>query len=146
MAGFGLDYAASATNPVLTPPPPAGLGFGPVSSDYQVLQIAPSAVYEVSERFSVSAGPTLNMALLRLDPGVFAAPDDANGNGFPTYPSATHGQTSWGGGFILGAYYAADIWTFGASVKSPQWFETFEFNSANELGQPASCSSVWTCR
>src|SRR5262249_46039302 len=29
-------------------------------------------------------------------------------------------------------------WNFGGSVKSPQWFETFRFNSADELGRPRS--------
>ena len=31
VAGFGLNYAGSNTNPVLTAPAPNGLGFGPIS-------------------------------------------------------------------------------------------------------------------
>ncbi len=136
VAGFGVDYPGSTTNPVLMAPPPAGIGFGPIASEYWVMQIVPAAAYRLSDRLSVAAGPTIDMATLRLDPAVFAAPDDANGDGFASYPNGSHTQTTWGGGFVVGAYYTADPWAFGASVRSPQWFETFQFNSANELGQP----------
>src|SRR5262249_30012641 len=68
--------------------------------------------------------------------GLFAAPDDANGDGFATYPAATHGRTVAGGGFTLGVLYQAEVWAVGASVKSPQWLGTFRFNSRDELGRP----------
>src|SRR5262249_54529231 len=53
-----------------------------------------------------------------------------------TYPQATHSQATWGGGFIIGTYYRADTWAAGASFKSPQWFDTFRFNSSDQLGRP----------
>jgi long-chain fatty acid transport protein len=142
MAGFGVNYAGSAlANPVLTAPPPAGLGFGSVYSQYQVLQITPSMSYRVSDKLSIGGGLSLDMANLQLDPGVFAPPDNANGDPFATYPSGAHGRTAWGGGFTLGVYYHEDVWALGASLRSPQWFETFKFNSANELGQPRELST-----
>lgn len=49
VAGFGLNYPGSPTNPVLTPPAPTGLGFGPIFSQYQVVQIAPALVLDVTE-------------------------------------------------------------------------------------------------
>ncbi len=136
VAGFGLDYAGSTTNPLLTPPPPIGLGFGPVLSQYQVLQLAPTIVYDVTDQWSVSFSPLLNIGSVMLDPGVIAAPDDANGDGFATYPSATHSRPAWGAGFSFGTYYRMDDWAFGASFKSPQWFQNYTFNTADELGVP----------
>ncbi len=135
-AGFGVDYAGSTTNPVLLPPPPNGFGFGPVYSDFQVVQIAPAVAYKLTDRLAVAAGPTIDLGTLRVDPALFAAPDDANGDGFPTYPRASHGRTAWGAGFTVGVYYQAEAWAVGASVKSPQWMDTFRFNSADELGRP----------
>ena len=138
VAGFGLDYAGSATNPVLTAPAPNGIGFGPIFAQYQALQIAPSLVYDVNPCFSVSVSPLVNIAMLQFDPGAFAAPDDANGDGFATYPGGTHSTSSWGAGFSVGAYYDAGDWAFGASYKSEQHFQTYEFNTTDELGRPGS--------
>ena len=43
----------------------------------------------------------------------------------------------WGFGVQAGIYYQTENgWHFGGSIKSPQWFETFQFNSSDELGQP----------
>jgi long-chain fatty acid transport protein len=136
LAGFGLNYPGSTTNPLLTPPAPVGLGFGPIQSEYQVVQIAPAIAWEVSEGWSVSFSPMLNIGKAQLDPLAVAAPDDANGDTFATYPNGTHSRSAWGGGFGLGTYYDAGLWRFGASYKSPQWFETYTFHTANELGVP----------
>src|SRR5205085_1011639 len=86
VAGFGVDYPGSRFNPLLTPPPPAGVGVGPVFSQYQVLQITPAAAYQVTDRLSVAAGPIVDLAYLQVDPGLNAAPDDANGDGFASFP------------------------------------------------------------
>ncbi len=136
LAGFGLDYAGSTTNPILTPPPPVGLGFGPIYSQFQAMQIAPALVYEVTDRVSVSFSPLLNIGMAQLDPAVIAAPDDANGDGFFSYPPGMHSRTAWGGGFSLGTYYQGDAWDFGACYKSQQWFQPYQFNTTNELGVP----------
>ena len=135
-AGFGLNYPGSTTNPVLTAPAPNGLGFGSIFSEYQVLQIAPALVYDVNDELSLSISPLLDIGMLQLDPAVFAAPDDANGDGFATYPPGTHSRSAWGGGFNLGAYYRTGDWGFGSAYKSPQWFQSYRFNTTNELGQP----------
>ncbi len=136
VAGFGVNYAGQTTNFPLTPPPPAGLGFGPIFSQFQVLQIAPALSYRITDRLSIGGGPTLNMASLQASPGILSPPDDANGNGFASYPGATHSETTWGGGFNAGIYYQADTWSLGASYKSTQWFDDFRFNSSDELGRP----------
>jgi long-chain fatty acid transport protein len=136
LAGFGVDYPGSGTNFPVTPPPPLGIGFGPVFSEFQVLQIQPAATYQLTERLSVGGGPAVNLAILKADPALFSPMNDANRNGVGTYPSATHSETTWGAGFTVGAYYKADTWAAGASVKSPQWFDKFRYNSADELGRP----------
>ncbi len=135
-AGFGVNYPASATNPILTPAPPNGFGLGHISSQYQVVQIAPTAAYAVTDQLYVGFAPLIDLARLTVEPGVFAAPGDANGDGSANYPSATSSRSAWGGGFQAGVYYiASDAWQFGASFKSTQWFESFRFNSADELGR-----------
>jgi long-chain fatty acid transport protein len=138
IAGFGVDYAGSTTNPLLTAPPPNGVGVGPVFSEFQVLQIAPAVAWRMTERFSVAAGPTLDLARLKVDPFIGAAPDDANGDGVFTFPQGNQSQATWGGGFVVGAFYQADTWAVGASFRSPQWFDTFRYNSSDELGRPRS--------
>jgi long-chain fatty acid transport protein len=139
IGGFSVNYPASLTNPILTPQPPNGLGLGALFSEFQVLQLAPTVAYQVTEHISIGFAPTLDLATLRVDPALFASPDDANGDGRPTYPSGSHSRYHWGVGFQAGVYYTTDVgWKFGASVKSPQWFEKFGFQSADELGRPRS--------
>ena len=137
VGGFGANYAASRTNPILTPQPPNGVGVGALYSQLLVVQVAPAVAYQVTDHLSVGASPLVDLASLDIDPTVFAPPDDANGDHFPTYPPATHSRIHWGAGFQLGTYYTTDDgWRFGASVKSPQWFETFHYNSQDERGFP----------
>lgn len=137
VAGFGLDYPGSAPapggNPILFPQSLGGLG--PVFSHYQVLQIVPALVYDVSENLSVSVSPLLDIGMAQLDPAVFA---DPNGDG--TYPPGTHSRTAWGGGFSFGTFYKAGNWNFGSSYKSRQWFQSYEFNTTDELGFPRSAT------
>ncbi|MCA8988840.1 MAG: outer membrane protein transport protein [Planctomycetaceae bacterium] len=46
------------------------------------------------------------------------------------------GDAAWGIGYQIGVYYESPDsgWNFGASYKSPQWFEDFEINSTDHLG------------
>ena len=137
IGGFSANYPASTTNPILTPQPPNGLGLGRLSAQLDILQIVPTASCRFTERLFVGFAPTVTLARLIAHPAFFAAPDDANGDGFPTYPDATGTRLHWGAGFQAGIYYvAANDWHLGASIKSPQWFESFRFKSEDELGGP----------
>jgi long-chain fatty acid transport protein len=136
LAGFGVNYAGGGANPLLSAPPPTGVGFGPIYSEYQVLQIHPALAWRLNDRLSVSAGPSLDLAFLRVSPFLVAAPDDADGDGFATYPGGLSSETTYGGGFDLGVYWRGDVLSLGASYKSPQWFDTLRYNSADELGRP----------
>jgi long-chain fatty acid transport protein len=137
LGGVGANYPANLQNPVLTPPPPNGFGTGPVFSHLSLAQFVPTVSAEITDGVSIGLAPTIAVASFGVTPGVFASPDDANGNGVPTYPSATNDRLRWGLGFQVGIYVEMDnCWSFGASYKSPQWLEDFQFNSADELGVP----------
>ena len=136
LGGFGVNYPSSATNPILTPQPPNGLGLGSVYSELQLLQLVPTVSAQLTDRLSIGGGPTLTMANLRADPLFVTAPN-ANGS----YPAGTHGRLSWGGGFQVGTYYVLDGgWQLGASFKSPQWLEGFHFQTVDARGLPRGSS------
>jgi long-chain fatty acid transport protein len=137
VAGSSNNYPGDPSNPVLSPPPPHGVGLGPITATFDVLQLAPTVACWLTEHVAVGVAPTLDVALLVAEPALFARPDDANGDGFPTYPSASRPEFTWGAGAQAGVYCTTDAcWDFGASVKSPQWFEPFLFHATNEVGQP----------
>ncbi len=136
IGGFGVDYAGLADNPINTPQPPNGFGFGPVFSSFQMMQISPTASLQVTERLSIGLGINTNWATLAVSPFSAAAPDDANGDGFMTYPDGSRAGTSWGLGFQTGLYYenkeTGVHW--GLSFRSPSWMQTYKINSQDELG------------
>ncbi|MFM9963071.1 MAG: OmpP1/FadL family transporter [Planctomycetaceae bacterium] len=138
IGGFGVDYKASTTNPILSAPP---IGTGALYSRLGILQIVPTAALQLTDNLSVGFSPTVTIADLQLDPFFAANPDDANGDTVFTYPSAVNTRNFWGLGFQVGAYLTTESnWNFGVSYKSPQWFERFQFNSTNELGVPRNLS------
>jgi long-chain fatty acid transport protein len=135
VGGYGANYPASFTNPILTPQPPNGFGLGAVSSQLLILQVAPAVSYQVTDHLAVAFGPALDLATLNLDPAPFAPPNIVNG--IPNYPQANHSRITWGAGFEGGVYYTMDSgWRFGTSFKSPQWFETFRYQSTDAQGFP----------
>lgn len=139
VGGFSTNFPGSTTNPILTAPPPTGLGLGPITAQYQLMQIVPTLSLQVTDQLSIGFSPIVDLAGLSADPGVFASPDPSAGTGFATYPSLTHGSYTWGAGFQVGAYYRTDYdWSFGASIKSPQWFQNFDYNAATQIGTPRS--------
>jgi len=141
IGGFQTNYPASLTNPVLTPQPPNGVGLGRVSSVAEYYQVVPTVSFAVTEKLSVGFAPTLSIAKLDVNPMVFVAPDDANGDGFYTYPSGDGTRYHFGGGFQLGVYYTVNqAWRLGLCFKSPQWFERFTSNTVDELGRPEVAS------
>ncbi len=141
IGGFGLNYPVSKTNPVLSPQFPNGIGVGPLYTQYQVLQLAPTIACQMTDEWSVGFQPNLDISNLAVDPAIFGVPSLIQtpiGQG-PVYGDASHSRSRVGGGFQLGAYYTptASDWSFGASFKSPQWFETSTYPSVNPQGQAA---------
>jgi long-chain fatty acid transport protein len=140
VGGFSANYAASTgANPILTPQAPNGIGLGRTYAKAEVYQMAPTISYALTEKLSFGFAPTLTMANVSLDPFFLAPPNDANGDTFFTYGPGTSARTIFGGGFQLGTYYITDFgFHFGASYKSPQWFEDLRSNSVDELGAPVT--------
>src|SRR5215831_3551662 len=60
VGGFAANYSASTTNPILTPQPPRGIGVGPLFSELQVFQLAPTAAARLTDHLSVGVAPTLS--------------------------------------------------------------------------------------
>ncbi len=138
IGGFGVNYPASRTNPALNPQAPFGSGVGPLWGSYQLIQLAPTVAYKLTDTLSVGVAANFDVGYLSANPGLFASPTRVNGAQGPglNYPVATNGRSRYGGGFHLGLYYnPGNNWTFGASVKSPQWFDTYTFNGINAKGQ-----------
>ena len=137
VGGSRVNYPASLTNPILTPQPPYGLGLGRLSAEVEILQLAPTISYELTERLSVGFAPTVTVGQMIASPLFLAGKDNANGDGYPTYPEGVGTRYIWGGGFQVGLYYVTpNGWHFGTSLKSPQWMEPFRYKSEDELGRP----------
>ncbi len=148
IGGFGVDYSESPvpadpsipTNPITTPPAPNGFGFGEIRSEYRLLQVSLTAAYKLSEHVSVGLAPTINYSTLELFPLAIGPPDESNGDGFPTYSDGPK-ATAWGYGFQTGIYYTGrNGFHLGASFKSRQLFQDFEFETAGETGIPRRIS------
>jgi long-chain fatty acid transport protein len=134
VGGFGVEYELDPTNPILTPQAPNGLGFGALNSQYFLFQVAPTVAYEISDGFSVGISPTLDIAILEVNPFPGANPDDANGDGFPSYPDGPSSTTT-GFGIQAGVHYSDPSGIHvGASFKSVQAFSSFDFDSEDESG------------
>jgi long-chain fatty acid transport protein len=134
IGGFGFSFRRNGVNPITTPPPPHGLGVGEILTDYKLAQVAPTVAYKINDHFSFGFAPNFDLSSLQVNPFPFASPDDANQDGFLTFPRSNRAWAT-GGGFQAGLYYRNQDWHLGASVKSPQWFESFEFQGSDELGR-----------
>lgn len=138
IGGFGVDYPADPTNPVLGPRP---FGFGQVFSDYSLLKITPTVAFAPSERFWIGVSGHINWARLTVDPAPFAAPDADPGPDMTPftqddrafYPRASAADGAYGVGFQLGFIWAPnDVFAVGGSFTSPQTFSNFEYNAMHE--------------
>jgi long-chain fatty acid transport protein len=137
VGGFSLNYPGSTTNPILTPQPPRGFGVGNLYALFQLFEITPTVSYQITDRLSLGFSGILGLSTLEFDPGFVFTPDDANGDGFTTFPAGTHTRTNFGGGFQIGLFWQDESgWNLGASVKSPVWFERFRYFTQDELGRP----------
>ena len=142
IGGFAVNYPTSLTNPIFTPPQPIGAGTGGSYSRLALLQVVPTVARKFSNGFSFGIAPTVSIADAQLDPFPLAAPDDANGDTFFSYPPALRSRPRWGLGIQAGVYYESPGGiNLGFAVKSPQWFEEFEFFSEDELGLPREVST-----
>jgi long-chain fatty acid transport protein len=150
--GFGVDYPASAfptapgdsVNPILLPQPN---GFGQVFSDYNLLKIAASVGWAVTDDLWLGVALNVDRAALAVTPMPAASPDFDADTGTAFFPSAAAADGAFGIGFQLGLMYTVnEIFAFGASYTSEQWFRPFEWNSTHanpnlaNFGEPRTFS------
>lgn len=139
IGGFGVDYPADSPNgsgtfnPVAAPQ--ANGGFGAIYSNYQLLQMTPTLAYELTPNLTVGGGVDADWASLSVAPWPATVPNSSG------YPTGTHAATAWGWGLTVGATYRPlKSVTLGAVLKSPQWFQSFRWNSQYPDGTPTNFS------
>jgi long-chain fatty acid transport protein len=120
--GLGIGAIAGFRNNQPAGPAFAPLGItSPVFADAEFLQIAPTISWALNERLSIGFAPTVTAAKITLNP---LGPSAVTPAALPGSGNRLH----WGGGAQVGLYYIADnCWHFGATLKSPQFFEDFRF-------------------
>lgn len=124
IGGSRVNFPASSTNPAFMSQNVGG--FGNVSAQVDIFQIAPTISYEVNENISIGFAPTITSANLVCSP-LFLGPS-VSGH----YPTGVGTRYAWGGGFQTGIYYTTEVgWHYGASFKSPQWMEPFRFTTTD---------------
>ena len=131
LAGGGVNFAGSSTQPLLTPRnPPRTFGVGPIYGNIGTLEIAPIASYQATQRLAIAAGPLITTTNASFTPAFFA-PNPAGSFGLANFPAATNSRPFWGGGFQAGLFLNLnENWNFGFSYKSPIWQERWSFNSS----------------
>lgn len=113
IGGFRNNLPADADNLLLAS--------GPIYADAEMMQIAPTLSYAVTEHLAIGISPTLTSARMTFDPlgPSVITPDPTAGSG---------NRVHWGAGVQAGIYYGGpNCWSTGFSIKSPQWFEEFRF-------------------
>lgn len=141
-AGISLDFSQGSTNPLFIAQagkadnPYGGLfgGFGDVVSQIEVYRLPIGGSYQVDKNWSLGFSVAPSVARLKLTPGVFAAPDDANGDGIPTYPTDVDHELAAGIGFQVGTrWQTTEKLGIGFTFTSPTWFEDFNWDVTDEI-------------
>ena len=123
VAGYSSNFPADPTNPLLGP-------LGRVQGEAVFYQIPMVFSIQMTDRLAIALGPTLAMGRLSLNTNFFAPP--TNGQ----YPSGDGTRYHFGGGAQIGMYFTPNrCWSFGASLKSPIWMETFRYKIDAQPGQ-----------
>jgi long-chain fatty acid transport protein len=135
VSGFGVTFPLERNNPMspdfnpeqssnpINYPQEAG-GFGYLQSDYMLLQVGIAYAYKLSPKVSVGLQPVFNYAALELIPNPLASPDPDRG-----YPQ-TNNASAIGFGAQVGVFFDSQTgFKLGASYKSPQYFNDFEFEN-----------------
>jgi long-chain fatty acid transport protein len=137
LAGSGVNFPGDVNNPILSGVGPLGNAQGPIYANMILLQLSPTVAYKVTDRLVFGFGPTVSIAITSFDPAYFGKPDDANGDGVGSFPTASHSRPFWGGGFRAGFVYSlTERLDIGFGYTSPQWFEQWKYYARDELGRP----------
>jgi long-chain fatty acid transport protein len=135
VSGFGVDYPENTdfSNPILTPQPPNGFGFGRIRSDYMLVTLPVGMSRQLTERLSIGFSAVPAFSMLQIIPAPFSAPVSA-GSTMPYYLSATYHAPAFGAGVEAGVHYAFDKVSLGVSYRSPVWFQNFNWTSKDLTG------------
>lgn len=141
LGGGGVNFPGDANNPILAPTGPLNqLVLGPVFSNIQILQMNPTASYQVNDRLVLGAGPTVDITSASFDEAFFGPINRVPGapNNFS---SATNSRPYWGGGGRVGLVYSmTDAFDAGFGYTTKQWLETWKFNARDNLGNAQTLS------
>lgn len=136
LSGFGVDYNESTnfSNPILTPQPPNGFGFGAIQSAYDLLGVPVGISRQVSHRLSLGMSVMPSFSMLKVMPAPFAAPVSA-GSSMPYYLSAYDYAPALGIGVEAGLQYQFNrVLSAGLAYHSPVWFRDFQWQTADLTG------------
>lgn len=148
-AGLHLDMPKSSSNPILMPQagasdnPFGGMfgGFGAMEVQMEVVRFPFGISYQLNPKWSAGVAIAPSVSRLKFTPAAFAAPDDANSDGIPSYPTDVDHELAFGLGLQAGVRYkATDKLDIGVSVISPTWFEKFKWDVNDELGNSREVS------
>jgi long-chain fatty acid transport protein len=135
ISGFGVTFPQEKNNP-LSPSfdpsqnsnpinyPQQARGFGRVQSDYMMMQVSLSYAFALSDKISIGLQPNFDYGALTLEPNPLASPSMTLG-----YP-VSNKATAIGYGAQVGIFYDSKSGIkIGASYKTPQYFNSFEFKN-----------------
>jgi len=137
MAGFGVDYPLDTKfqNAILTPQPPAGMGFGAIDSDYAMMKVPIGASRMITDRLSIGVSIVPALSMLHVSPAPFAAPVSTDGGRSAQYLSASSTAKAAGVGGDVGVHYQLfKSVAVGAAYHSPIRFAAFNWNAADADG------------
>jgi long-chain fatty acid transport protein len=135
IGGFGVNYAADASNPILMPAPN---GFGQVYSNFGLMKIVPAIAWKATDKLRFGVAVNIDWASLAVSPMPTAAPAaDPGPDGKPFtaddrayYSSAAAADGAFGFGVQAGLQYQVnDQLMLGAAYTSAQMFQDFEYKS-----------------
>ncbi|MBL0306749.1 MAG: outer membrane protein transport protein [Chitinophagaceae bacterium] len=122
ISGFGVTFPESSSNPINMPQSMGG--FGRIESDYQLMQVAVTYAYKVTDQFSIGFAPTFNYSALELAPNPLSSPSMTKG--YPVSDKAS--ALGFGGQFGI-FYNSGKGIKLGASYKTEQSFKEFDFEN-----------------
>jgi len=135
ISGFGVTFPLEPNNPLSenfdpTKPsnpinyPQAAGGFGHLESDYMLMQVGLSYSFELSDNVSIGLQPTFNYGALELIPNPLSSPSMTLG-----YPVSERASAIGFGGQVGIFYDSHKGIKLGASYKTPQYFDSFNFKN-----------------
>lgn len=137
LGGGGVNFPADPSNPILSQTGP--LGKTVLGSEYasvQLYQLNPTVSYQVTDRWVIGVGPTIDITLPAFGPAFFGTPS-RNASGQLFFPSATDARPFWGGGFRVGTVYSiTDTLDVGFGYTSKQWLDSWRFDTNTLDGLP----------